>query len=565
MASEIAKAYVQIIPSAEGISSGIQEALGDTTGIGNNAGLNIANGIKTAISVAGIAAALTGAFAALDSVAGYGDHIDKMSQKMGMASTTYQEWDAVMQHCGTSMESMKMSMKTLANAAENGNSAFEQIGLSMEDVASMSQEDLFEATIAGLQGIEDTSLRTYLAGQLMGRGATELGPLLNSSAEDIEAMRQRVHELGGVMSEEAVKDAAKFKDALQDLQTAFGAVSRNALAPMLGTVADIMNALADIIAGNVQKGMDALEGIFSGIAEAIPGFLQTGMDGISQFLTSLQENAPAFLEQGVQMVNNLVNGLISALPGLISGALSLGAQLISTIGTLLPSFIQSGAQIVLNMITGLISNLPAIVSSLLSGLMNLLTTALSYAPQFLTAGIQYTMQIAAGLIDAIPDLLSSVGQVAQDAWNTFKQTDWISLGSDIISGIVSGIAGAAGNLFNSLKNLASNALEAAKSALNINSPSKVFRDVVGRGISEGIAAGIDMYSDMPIMSVRRTVASVTNAGAEAVPSSYNNGIDMVSAVYNAVREGMEEANVVVAMNERELGRMVRDDLGVALG
>jgi hypothetical protein len=57
-------------------------------------------------------------------VASYGDNIDKMSQKMGMSASAYQEWDAVMQHSGTSMETMKSSMKTLANAAETGNDAF---------------------------------------------------------------------------------------------------------------------------------------------------------------------------------------------------------------------------------------------------------------------------------------------------------------------------------------------------------------------------------------------------------------------------------------------------------
>lgn len=563
--SDIAKAYVQIVPSAEGISSGIQDALGDTTGIGNKAGINIADGIKTAISVAGIAAVLTGAFSALDNVAGYGDNIDKMSQKMGMASTTYQEWDAVMQHCGTSMDTMKSSMKTLANAAENGNSAFEQLGLSLDDVASMSQEELFEATIAGLQGIEDTTLRTHLASQLMGRGATELGALLNLSAEDVEAMRQRVHELGGVMSEDAVKDAAAFKDALQDLKTAFGAIGRNALAPLLGTVADIMNALADIIAGNTQAGVDALAGIFQGIVDGIPAFLQTGMDAISQFLSSLTEQAPVFLEKGVEFVTNLVNGFLQSLPSLITGAAELISQLISTIGTLLPQFMQSGAQMTLNMITGLISNLPAIISALVGGILQMITTMLSYLPQFLTAGIQYVGQVAAGLIDAIPDLLSSAGQVAQDAWDKFKETDWLQLGSDIVQGICDGVASAATGLFDSLKNLATNALESAKSVLNINSPSKVFRDVVGRGISEGIAAGIDMYSDMPITAVRRVASQTVDAGADSVPSANGSQLDIASMIYQAVRQGMEDANVIVAMNERELGRIVRDDLGVSLG
>ena len=193
-------------------------------------GSSFVKGIKTAAKGVGIAvAAVTTATAAAGGafingagkVAEYGDNIDKMSQKMGLSAEKYQEWDAILRHSGSSIDSMKASMKTLATAAETNSDAFEKLGISQEQLASMSQEELFEATISGLQNVSDTTERTYLAGKLLGRGATELGALLNTSAEDTEKMRQRVHELGGVMSDEAVKASAKYKDSLQDMTTAF--------------------------------------------------------------------------------------------------------------------------------------------------------------------------------------------------------------------------------------------------------------------------------------------------------------------------------------------------------
>ena len=224
MATELAKAYVQVIPSAEGISGSLSKVLdGEATAAGKAAGGKMSSALggalKTGVSaIAGLGTAALGAGTALASaangVAAYGDNIDKMSQKMGMTAEAYQEWDAVMQHSGTSMETMKSSMKTLANAAQTGNDAFKELGITEKDLQTMNQQDLFEATIAGLQQVDDTTQRTYLAGQLLGRGATELGALLNTSAEDTQAMRDRVHELGGVMSDEAVKNSAAFKDSL---------------------------------------------------------------------------------------------------------------------------------------------------------------------------------------------------------------------------------------------------------------------------------------------------------------------------------------------------------------
>ena len=140
-------------------------------------------------AIAGLGTAALGAGTALTSaasgVASYGDNIDKMSQKMNMTAEAYQEWDAVMQHSGTSMESMKASMKTLANAAETNNKAFKEIGITEKDLQTLNQQELFEKTIAGLQNMTDDTQRTYVAGKLLGKGATELGALLNTSAADI--------------------------------------------------------------------------------------------------------------------------------------------------------------------------------------------------------------------------------------------------------------------------------------------------------------------------------------------------------------------------------------------
>jgi len=186
--------------------------------------------------------------------ADFGDNIDKMSQKMGMSTDSYQEWAAVMEHCGTSMETMKSSMKTLASAAETNSAAFERLGISQQQLASMSQEELFDATITALQNVGDTTERTYLAGQLLGRGATELGALLNKSAEETKEMRDRVHELGGVMSEEAVADAAAYKDAVQDLRTAWEGFTHEAASDWLPALTDLANGAADLLAKIHENG-----------------------------------------------------------------------------------------------------------------------------------------------------------------------------------------------------------------------------------------------------------------------------------------------------------------------
>ena len=124
--STIGKAYVQIIPSAEGITGRLNELLGTSSyEAGKSAGANLGTGLLSALTEFGgkITGLMSGivseigdmvnkSFSELSNVAAYGDNIDKMSQKMGMSAEAYQEWDAVMQHSGTSMEAMKSSISS---------------------------------------------------------------------------------------------------------------------------------------------------------------------------------------------------------------------------------------------------------------------------------------------------------------------------------------------------------------------------------------------------------------------------------------------------------------------
>lgn len=208
---------------------------------------------KAAAWATGTAAAITAAtvavFKVADSVAAVGDEIDKQSQKLGISAQVYQEWDAILGHCGASMDSLKAGMKTLSKAIADGSAdqvaAFQAVGLSLDEVQQMSTEDVFAAVITGLQGMEEGAERTNIATTLLGRSAQELGPLLNTSAEATEEMRQTVNDLGGVMSDEAVAASAQFKDALQDLETAAGWFKRELVANILPYVTAGMQGLTN--------------------------------------------------------------------------------------------------------------------------------------------------------------------------------------------------------------------------------------------------------------------------------------------------------------------------------
>ena len=271
-------------------------------------------------AIAGAATATTAAILkGVDAYTTYGDNVDKMSQKLNMSAQAYQEWSAIMEHSGTSVDSLQASMKTLANAVENENDAFERLGISQEEIALMNNEQLFSRTITALQNVENETERTYLAGQLLGRGATELGALLNTSAEDTEKMRQKVHELGGVMSDEAVKASAKYKDSIQDMKTAFKGLGR-------GLIADVVPAMTEI--------SDGLTAIFTGDENGTDLFMQGFDKALASFGNSASKLKPIIQKVGEiavktipQIISSVGKALIKTAPELLSATSSMMKEL----------------------------------------------------------------------------------------------------------------------------------------------------------------------------------------------------------------------------------------------
>lgn len=413
---EVARAYVTIVPSLEGSQKTITAELTGATEpaakeagekSGKNFGESMAKGLKTTAAVIGGAMAAATAAAvgtgkafigAAKDVSEYGNAIDKNSQKMGISRQAYQEWDFILTHSGASIEGMKTSMLKLTKAAESNDAAFKALGISQKDLAGMSQEEIFSATIAALQGVEDEAKRTVLANKLLGKGATELAPLFNMTAEQTEAMRQQVHDLGGVMSDEAITAAANYQDELQNMDTALTGVKNNMMAQFLPGISQVMNGLSKVFSGN------------GGVQE-----IQTGLQSVVQKITSM---APQFLSLATVLINSLIQGFGPMLPQLVSSIFGFLNQAILTITAMIPQLTPAITEGIRGVSMALFQSLPVIVSALIDMAQELVTWLASgdNVKTFVDGALQLVSSLAEGLADAIPVLLPAIiniiGQIA---------------------------------------------------------------------------------------------------------------------------------------------------------
>lgn len=383
-------------------------------------GIGVAAGVTAAgiTAVTGATVAGTKAFVdGVSDVAQYGDRIDKLSQKMNLSAESFQEWDFIMQHAGTSIESMQASIKTLSSAAETGNEAFERLGLSQEDIANMSGEELFSATITALQNVESETERTYLAGQLLGRGATELGALLNMSAEETEEMKNQVHELGGVLSDDAVKNAAAFQDSLQNMQTSFTGLKNSMLTEFLPSFSTVMDGLSLVFSGDSDQGLGLIEqgvnDLADNIAEVAPRFIQIGSTILTSLSGAIIDNLPILLTTGAEAISQIglgiINNLDTILPAIFGVIEIIGGTLIDHEEEIL----NAGVGILLMLTNGIAEHADEIAPTIVGVIHTMVSvlTSPDVAVPLIRGGLQIISGLASGLAEATPELVGMIPEI----------------------------------------------------------------------------------------------------------------------------------------------------------
>lgn len=484
-----------------------------------------ASAIKTAASAISDTAQemITGA-------AEYGDTIDKMSQKMGMSSDAYQEWDFVLQHCGASIESLKPAMKTLATAAESGSDAFAQLGISQEQIAGMSQEQLFDATIAGLQNVTDETQRTYLAGKLLGRGATELGPLLNTSADDVADMRAQVHDLGGVMGSDAVKAAAAYQDSLQNMQYAFSGLKNNISGELLPTLTLIMDGVTKMLTGGGDEVAAAVGDLVVSLSGQLtaqaPRMMSVALTFIAALVTGLLSALPDLTGTSVELVGALLLGIAEQLPGIIVAAATAVQGIVDKITSpeSITLLVQAAVQILLALANGLVGALPELIDTIPIIITNLVDAVLASLPEIVEAGLQIIIALASGIITNSGHVLAVVPKLIVALVHAFGSyvSSVAGIGKAIVDGIRKGITEQWQRLKADVSNLFTGLVDWIKKLLGIHSPSTVFAGI-GTNMAKGIGAG---WQD--------TIGDINRDIAATLQPQYVVGVDMQGLYAQAV-------------------------------
>lgn len=414
------------------------------------------SGLKTAAKVGTAAVAAVGSgvvalgskfVSGISDIAAYGDEIDKNSQKMGISAEAYQKWDFVLQHSGSSIDAMSRGMMTLSKQAEGNNEAFAALGITEEDLASLNKEDLFAKTIEGLQQMEEGTERDTLASKLFGGAAKELGPLLNTSADDVADMFDQVEALGGVMGDDAVKNAAAFQDSLQNLKTVISGIKNSFLKDFLPAATKVMNGLTAIFGGDSKSGVgqikEGITEIVNSLTEKIPEFLDIGWGIVDALLTAISDNLPMLIEKGADLLlNGIIPGIIDKLPFLVETAFTIIAQLVNSIAAALPELIPAAVSMILQIVESLLDNIDMLIDAAIALIIGLADGIIKAVPILIEKAPIIIAKLVDAIIRNIPKIFAAAKELITKFWESIKDNlpKLFDAASDIINAIGNGIA-----------------------------------------------------------------------------------------------------------------------------
>lgn len=297
-------------------SEELQNKMGDAFGKIGNFAATVAKAI-VAFSVTVGGAML----ATATRTAEYADEIDKLSERTGINREELQRWKYAAGQSGADISKLEVGMKKLTDAmdgATNGSksqiAAFQELGISISDLQSMSQEEIFEKVMTELSEMEQGAKRNALGNDLLGKSYTELLPLLNAGADGMQALKDRADELGLVMSEDAVKAGVVLGDTMADVQQSFGFLGLtigSKVMPMIQKFLDYILKNMPEIQKNFYNFADGLQSVFEFLANNVFPIV---VDALTWLVDNLPIIIPLVIALGTAMG---VFSIVSTIIGLV--------------------------------------------------------------------------------------------------------------------------------------------------------------------------------------------------------------------------------------------------------
>lgn len=279
-----------------------------------------------------------------------------------------------------------------------------------------------------------------------------------------------------------------------------------------GLIQTLMDVLVDNIPTLVQKGFELLLGIMRGIRDNIQQVVEVGLDIIVNFIRGVENGLP-------RVVNAAYEAMITFIE-----------ELANTLENNQARMERASRRLAEAIVKALVGGIGSFIGGFRSTWRDKVGSAIDNARN---AVVNRAKTIARNIVDGLKN--SFVGRVASFANSVrvnigngiTRARDYVvnrakNLASNIISGLRDGLFNGASRVTSAAKNVANRALDGAKNALGIKSPSREFRKI-GQWSSEGFSNGILEYGKL----VGDSSASVGTTAIKSLQEKMREASDVI--------------------------------------
>lgn len=354
------------------------------------------------------------------------------------------------------------------------------------------------------------------------------------------------------------------------------------------TLQTLLDVAVDIISTIITGLTTALPNLITALLEILPTVLQSVVDAlilaipqiiaaVVQIITAITEAIPTIIPILVaalpQIINSIVTALMAAIPQLISAGVQLLTALIGALPEIIQTIVDALPEIISNIITGLLSalpqlidagitlflaiiealpeiiitiveSLPQIIDGIINGLMDALPQLIEAGIKLFVAIIKDTPKIIKGIVEHIPEIITGIINGFSSLFD-----EMCAIGGNIISGLWQGICDGAEWLWDCISGFCEDLWGNITGFFGIHSPSRLFRDELGKNLMLGWSIGIDDNAEDVMKSISDVTSSVSDISQSSVLALQDNlsNFDGFNANINTLEQGSR--NLTPSSNE----------------
>ena len=492
---EMAKAYVQIVPSADGIRAALTDVFDEETDglgakVGQSIGAQLVGTIKKVLAAAGIGKIIKDS---LDMGGALQQSIGGIETLFGAGGKSMEEYA---QSVGKSVDAVKDEYASLMQSQQtvfdNAAQAYKTVGLSANDY--MEQTTSFAASL-----LSSVSKDTNAAAQLANMAMVDMADNANKMGTDMQDIQNAYQGFakqnytmldnlklgyGGTQAEmqRLLTDAEKISgvhydlgnladmyNAIHEIQQEMGitgTTAREAATTLTGSFA-AMKAAAQNVLGNWSTGAD-LKAPLQALTDTVRTYLVGNLlpmignmlQGIPQIIYGL---VPEVVQTGTELLGSLAQGFTQGIPDFLANALP---QLLSFTENLRENageFVDAGLDMITQLANGLIAGLPDLLAYVPDIIINICGIINDNLPKILAEGVSLVVQLGVGIVKAVPDLLANWKKILQAVLSVISAVNWLNIGKNILTGVANGVKSMGSSMLAAFKGGFSSALAWIKS------------------------------------------------------------------------------------------------------